>query len=40
MNTEKDLVICVYDENGVSVSEKILEAFEKYLKLTLQNSKS
>lgn len=41
MNSQKDeLVICVYDENAPTVSEKILEAFERYLKSTLQNVKS
>ncbi len=41
MNTKKqDLVICVYDENGKNVQDVILEAFEKFLKLKLQNAKS
>lgn len=30
----EELVVCVYDDNGPSVSDKILEAFEKYLKST------
>lgn len=40
MDNNKELVICVYDENAPSVSDKILEAFEKYLKSTLQNTKT
>lgn len=39
MEKNKELVICVYDENAPSVSDKILEAFERYLKSTLQNAK-
>ena len=38
MKNSKDIVICVYDENGVSVTEKILEAFEKYINSSLQKS--
>lgn len=40
MDNNKELVICVYDENAPSVSDKILEAFERYLKSTLQNTKT
>ena len=35
---KEDLVICIYDENGPSINEVILEAFRKYLKLKLQNN--
>lgn len=35
---KEKLVICVYDDNAPSVSDKILEAFERYLKETPQNS--
>ncbi len=38
MKKDDELVICIYDENGVTVSQKILEAFELYLKSRLQNS--
>lgn len=34
----EELVLCIYDENGVSISQKILEVFEKYIKANLQNS--
>lgn len=41
MNVQKDeLVICVYDENAPTVSDKILEAFERYIKGALRNVKS
>ncbi|MBO5414847.1 MAG: hypothetical protein J6A17_04385 [Bacilli bacterium] len=30
---KKELVICVYDDNAPSVNDKILEAFEKFLKI-------
>lgn len=36
-NKKENSVISVYDENGVYVSEKILEAFEKYLNIMFQN---
>lgn len=32
----KELVICVYDDNAPSINDKILEAFERYLRSTLQ----
>lgn len=35
----KELVICVYDDNAPSVSDKILEAFEMFLKSELQDVK-
>jgi hypothetical protein len=35
----KELVICVYDDNAPSINEVILEAFEKYLKSTLFKAK-
>ena len=31
----KELVIRVYDDNAPSVNDKILEAFEKFLKIKL-----
>lgn len=34
----KELVLCVYDENGVSINEKILEVFRRYIKSNLQNA--
>lgn len=34
---KEELVLCIYDENGVSISEKILEVFEKYILSNLQN---
>lgn len=39
MDNGKELVICVFDEEAPTISEKILEAFERYLKSTLQNAK-
>ena len=43
-NEEKEkkdeLVICIYDENGPSINEKILEVFRKYIKSNLQNINS
>ncbi len=39
MEKSKELVICVYDDNAPSVNDKILEAFERYLKSTLQGAK-
>lgn len=36
----EDLVICVYDDNLPSVSDRILEAFERYLKSTLQKEEN
>ena len=38
MTNNKEKVICVYDENGPSVTEKILETFDKFLKSKLQNN--
>jgi hypothetical protein len=35
---KEELVICIYDENGPSINEVILKAFEKYLKLQLTNN--
>ena len=32
---KKELVIRVYDNNAPSVNDKILEAFEKFLKIKL-----
>lgn len=39
MDKNKELVLCVYDDNSVLVSDRILEAFERYLKSTLQTGK-
>jgi len=36
----KELVICVYDDNAPSINEMILEAFLRYLNSTLLNSKN
>lgn len=36
MNKNKELVTCIFDDNEPTINEKILEAFERYLKLTLQ----
>lgn len=36
----EELVIRVYDESGKNVQDVILEAFEKFLKLKLQNVKN
>ncbi len=35
MNKTKDLVICVYDDNAPTISDKILDAFVRYLRSTL-----
>jgi len=35
----EELVICIYDENGPSINEKILEIFRKYIKSNLQSIK-
>ena len=41
MDTKKEeLVIRVYDENGKNVQDVILEAFERFLKIKLQNAKN
>ena len=34
---KEELVICIYDENGPSINEKILEIFRKYINSNLQN---
>lgn len=36
----EDLIICVYDDHSPLVSDRILEAFERYLKSTLQKEKN
>ncbi len=33
-----ELVICIYDDKAASISEKMLEAFEVYLKSILKNN--
>ncbi len=42
MQNEKneEVVLCIYDEKGVSIKEKILEVFEKYIKSSVQNINS
>lgn len=35
----KEKVICIYDEKGVSITEKILEVFEEYVMNTLDYKK-
>ncbi len=39
MNKGEELVICVYDDKAPTINEKIIEAFERYLKSTLKNTK-
>ena len=36
-NNKKELIVSVYDDNAPSVEDKILEAFESYLKVNLLN---
>ena len=38
MTKEKDdeLVVCIYDEQGLSIEQKLLEIFDKYIKSSLQ----
>ena len=36
-NNKKELIISVYEDNSPSVEDKILEAFESYLKVNLLN---
>ena len=38
MKDNKEKIIRVYNENGKNVQDVILEAFEKFLKLKLQNN--
>ena len=38
-STKEETVIRVYDKNGKNVQDVILEAFEKFLKLKLENIK-
>lgn len=38
MKENKEKIIRVYDDNGKNVQDVILEAFEKFLKLKLQNN--
>lgn len=42
MTKEKDdeLVVCIYDEQGLSIEQKLLEIFEKYIKSSLQKVNS
>lgn len=37
---KEENVICIYDENAPSITDKILEAFERYLKSILQTNQS
>ncbi len=36
----RELVVCVYDDNAASINDKILEAFERYLRSTLLNTEN
>ncbi len=38
MKKNKELVICVYDNDAPTIQEKILETFERYLKTILQSN--
>lgn len=42
MTKEKDdeLVVCIYDEQGLSIEQKLLEIFDKYIKSSLQKVNS
>ena len=33
----EEVVLCIYDEKGVSIKDKILEVFEKYIMSSMQN---
>lgn len=37
---QDELVLCIYDENGVSVQDKIIEIFSKYVLSNLQRVSS
>ncbi len=37
---DKEFVICVYNDNAPSINDKILEAFERYLRSTLLNTEN
>lgn len=37
---KEELVLCIYDENGVSVQDKIIEIFSKYVLSNLQKVNS
>ena len=39
INKKEEHVICVFDEEGITLEQKILEAFDYYLNANLQNSK-
>lgn len=36
-NLYDEEVLCIYDESSVSIEQKILEVFEKYVLLNIQN---
>ena len=38
MKNNNEKLICIYDENGPSINEKILEVFKKYLDKELNKS--
>ena len=38
MRDKNERVICIYDKDGPSIYDKILEAFERYLKTVLNNN--
>ncbi len=42
MTKEKDdeLVVCIYDEQGLNIEQKLLEIFDKYIKSSLQKVNS
>ena len=37
---KSNVIVCVYDDKGVSIQEKILEICEDYVKSSLQNTKN
>ena len=37
---QEELVLCIYDENGVSVQDEIIEIFSKYVLSNLQKVNS
>lgn len=42
MQNEKneEVVLCIYDEKGVSIKHKLLEVFEKYINSNMQKLNS
>lgn len=39
LDNTKESILCIYDEQGVSINQKILEVFRQYIKSNLQNTK-